>query len=174
MKTEKKKNYKLRSILFRITGISVLSLTTLGGFFGYQLYTDFGQLTEDMQNFYVVNQETMKLNSNIGLPLLIGGITLLIVLWRKNKEFLKGKLSLGLLITIGLLYVIYSIAEIAMITLSGAFVGSIIDDFVFKPIAISADNKSKLDKEMQIEYDKERVRIAARKKAAEDVLDGSV
>jgi hypothetical protein len=75
--------------------------------------------------------------------------------------------------TISSLYLVYSIIEITLATLIGAFAGAIIDEFVFNPLAIANKQKFLESKDVDTEYDKEMRRIKARKKVKED-LDGSV
>ena len=58
-------------------------------------------------------------------------------------------------------------------TLIGAFVGAIVDEFIFNPLGLANKQKFLENKEVDTEYDKEMRRIKARKKVKED-LDGSV
>ena len=54
-----------------------------------------------------------------------------------------------------------------------AFLGSIIDEFIFIPLATRNKELYEENKEVDTEYDKEMRRIKARQKVKED-LDGSV
>jgi len=179
MSETKSSKYKFLSELFKGLGFTILGLTTIGGFFAYSLISNWGEFREELetQEFMVVDPETVKLNPFFAFPLLIGVIVFLIIMWRKNKEFLKGKLSFGLVVTIAIIYFIYSIAVVTLATLVGSFVGSMIYEFIFNPLSVK--NAKKV---VQIEFDnheydmerhKEEIRIAARKAAREE-LDGSV
>ena len=170
---EKKKNYRLRSKVYKLTGTSVVGLSTLGGFVGYQMYTDWIGFRNDMQNFYIVYQDTAKLNLFVALPFLISMMIALFVATKKNKDFFKDKMSLGLLVAIVIFYLVYSVIEVAIFSLIGAFAGSVIDEFAFSPLSNSCDKKYIEQREINIEYDKEKRRILARQQAQEE-LDGSV
>jgi hypothetical protein len=65
------------------------------------------------------------------------------------------------------------VIELTLATLVGAFIGSIVDEFLFAPLANNEKAKFEENKDVDIEYEKEMRRIKARKKAKED-LDGSV
>lgn len=170
MKRKKKKNYKIRSIVYKGAGTTTVTATTLGGFFAYEISTDWANFKQELDNFLVVNEQTLKLNLAIAFPILISIIVLLFVLLKKNRSYFRDKISLGLLTTILVFYLIYSIIEVAMASLIGAFIGSVTDDFIFSPLSKSAKEKSKEQREIDIEVEKERKRLVARK----EYLDGSV
>lgn len=170
---KKNKNYKLRGKIYRSTGISIVGASTLAGFFAYQGLTDWNALRNDVETFLVVNQETAKLNLAVAFPLLISSIVFIFIMMKKNKEFFKDKMSLSLFLTITVLYLFYSIIEIAMFSLMGAFAGSVVDEFIFLPLSKRCAIKAQDIKEIDAEYDKEIKRISARKRARES-LDGSV
>lgn len=167
------KQYRNKSRLFKALGITSTSLGTLGGFFIYQMAIDWQNFQSELENFVVVNQENIKLNMVLALPILISIIVFVGITLRKNREFFKDKVSLSLLMTIAIFYLIYSVIELTLASLTGAFLGSIVDEFVFTPLARRNTELFEENKGVDIEYEKEMRRIKARKKAKED-LDGSV
>lgn len=176
MKKQKQKNYKLRSKVYGGAGNSIFALTTLGSFVGYEIATDWSNFKTDLDNFMVMQPETMKLNFYIAFPALIA-LLVYVIIWRKrNKKQLEesGNVTFGILIALLISIAIYSIIEITMITLAGAFVGSITDSTIFKPLAKGAKNKAYIDQDIELETEKEKRRILARKKAREEDLSGTV
>lgn len=176
MKKNKQKNYNLRSKVYGGAGGSIFALTTLGSFVGYEVATDWSNFKTDLDNFMVVQPESMKLNIAIALPALIA-VLIFLILWRKkNKHKLEmnGNISFGILIALLITYAIFSIVEVTMVTLAGAFVGSLIDEKVFAPLSRSAKIKAGYDKEIDMETEKEKRRIEARRRALEDDLSGTV
>lgn len=170
---KKTKVYKTKAGVFKALGYAITGLGTLGGFFVYQFITDWEQFQTQLENFVVVNQESVKLNMIIALPVLLSIIIFSSITLKKNRDFFKDKVSLSLLITIAVFYLIYSIIEMTLATLTGAFLGSIIDEFIFTPLATRNKDLYEENKEVDTEYDKEMRRIKARQKVKED-LDGSV
>lgn len=174
-KNKKQKNYKKRSKVYSISGKSLTGATTLGSFFAYQSAIDWNNFKSELENFVVVTENSLKLNLAIALPALISMVIFLIVMMKKNKEFFKDKISMNLLIVTLILYFVYSIIEVTMISLAGAFVGSLIDETVFMPLAKSAKKKADDDHEVELETRKEINRIRARQLAREEMeFDGSV
>lgn len=170
---KKTKSFRTKARVFKAIGYATTGLGTLGGFFVYQFVTDWEQFQTQLENFVVVNQESVKLNLVLALPILLSIIIFTSITLRKNREFFKDKVSLSLLLTIAVFYLIYSIIEMTLATLTGAFLGSIVDEFVFTPIANANQQKFLENKDVDAEYDKEMRRIKARQKVKED-LDGSV
>ena len=172
MKKEKKeKNYRLRSKLYGGVGNTLFATTTFGSFVGYEIATDWSNFKTDLDNFMVVQPETMKLNIALALPVLIV-LIIYVILWRKrNKKKLEeeNNISFGLLITILILYAVYSILEVTLVTLVGAFIGSIIDEKMFKPLSRRAKIKADDDHDVNMEVRKEKKRNQVRRE-----LDGSV
>lgn len=174
-KKTKKKNYKLRSKVWRGTGFLTIGLTTFGGIFGYLALTDFEIFSNEVNNFFVVNPETVKLNGFFAMPLLIGFVIYIIIMLRKNKEILKGKYSLKLFFIIILMYLVYSIIEISLVAASSALIGLVADEGVLLPISRKNKLKANEEKEFDLEYEKEKRRIQARIQAQKELdLDGSV
>ena len=169
----KDKNYKLRSRLWSLGGYLTLLVSTVGGFLFYGLATDWNQFRDELENFVVVQEETIKLNMVIALPLLISALIFIFVVGRKNKEFFQNKLSLSILTTLVIFYLIYSVIELTLFALLGAFIGSMFDDFVFSAIAKKNLKLSEEQKDIEYEYDREKRRIKARQQAREE-LDGTV
>jgi magnesium-transporting ATPase (P-type) len=165
----KEKNYKLRSKVYKATGFSTIGVTTLGSFFAYQSYTNWESFQTEINNFVLIQENTMKLNLTIALPVLVSMIVYLWVMLRKNREFFKDKISINLTITILVLYLVYSVIEVTMVSLIGALAGSFVDEFVFMPLSNGANELAKEQHEIDNEYKKEAVRIKARKKAQEDI-----
>ena len=165
--------YRRKARVYKTLGYMSLGTGTLGGFFVYQLATDWQQFQTELQNFIVINENNIKLNMVLAIPILLSIIIFTWITLRKNREFFKDKVSLSLLMTISSLYLVYSIIEMTLATLIGAFVGAIVDEFVFNPLAIANQQKFVENKEVDAEYNKEMRRIKARQKVKED-LDGSV
>jgi len=165
--------YRRKARVFKALGYLSLGTGTLGGFFVYQFATDWQQFQTELQNFIVINENNVKLNMVLAIPILLSIIIFTWITLRKNREFFQDKVSLSLLMTISSLYLVYSIIELTLATLVGAFAGAIIDEFVFNPLAIANQQKFVENKEVDAEYNKEMRRIKARQKAKED-LDGSV
>lgn len=167
------KNFRTKSRVFKALGVVSTTLGTFGGFFVYQFATNWENFQTELENFVVVNQESIKLNMVLALPILISIIVFLGITLKKNREFFKDKVSLGLLMTIAIFYLVYSVIEMTLATLVGAFLGSVIDDFIFSPIAQANEQLYLDNKDIDVEYDKEMKRIKAREKVKVD-LDGSV
>lgn len=167
------KKYQNRSKLFKGLGIASTSIGTLGGFLVYQIAIDWQNFQTELENFVVISQENVKLNMILALPILISIIVFVGVTLRKNREFFKDKVSLSLLMTIAIFYLIYSVIELTLASLIGAFLGSIVDEFIFTPIALRNKELFEENKDIDVEYEKEMRRIKARKKVKEE-LDGSV
>lgn len=170
---KKTKSYKTKARVFKALGYTTTGIGTLGGFFVYQFITNWEQFQTQLENFVIVNQENIKLNMVLALPILLSIIIFGSITLRKNRDFFKDKVSLSLLITIAVFYLIYSIIEMTLSTLTGAFLGSIVDEFIFTPLATRNKDLYQENKEVDAEYDKEMRRIKARQKVKED-LDGSV
>lgn len=167
------KQHRTKGRIFKALGIGSTALGTLGGFFVYQFVTDWENFQTQLENFVVVSQENIKLNMVLAIPILISIIVFTSITLKKNREFFNDKVSLGLLMTIAIFYLVYSVIELTLATLVGAFIGSIVDEFVFTPLANTEFSKFEEGKDVDVEYEKEMRRIKARKKAKED-LDGSV
>lgn len=171
MKKKKEKNYKLRSKVYNGIGNSTFGLGVFGSFFGYEMATDWSNFKNELDNFVVINQETLKINLFIALPALIV-LVIYVILWRKrNKKALEesGNITFGILIALIITYAVYSIIEVTMITLAGAFAGSLLDSYIFKPLSNGAKLKSMDDQEIVLEMRREKAR-----KRARDDIDGTV
>ena len=166
------KKYRRRSRWFRFLGFLVLGVSTLGAFFAYETligWENFKQ--EDM--FLVVREESLKLNFMLALPILVGLLVFFLVAMKRNKEFFSDKYSVGIILTLIVLYLVYSVVEVVLFSLVGATIGAILDDYVFKTISDHYKRKYNEEREIDNEYEKEKRRIRARKQAREE-LDGSV
>lgn len=170
----KTKNYKLRSRVYKVAGEATLAATTLGGFAIYESAINWSNFKQDMENFVMIQENSVKLNLAMAFPMLIAIIVYLAVVLKKNREFFKDKVSIGLLLTIVILYMFYSIIEVAMASLIGAFGGSLLSEFVFTPLSQSAKKKHEYEQVLSSEYDKEKIRITARKLVESEDMDGSV
>lgn len=173
---KKETNYKTKSLVYKTLGLSTLGLTTSGGFLTYQILTDWASFQTEFENFMVVQEETVKLNMAIAMPVLIGLIVFIFVAMKKNRDFFRDKTSIGLLLAITILYLVYSVLEVTLASLVGAFVGSLIDEFIFMPLSKKNLKLSEEAHERDLEYDKETIRIKARQQAQKDIggLNGSV
>lgn len=166
---KKTKNYKLRSKVYKGIGTSTIAITTLSGFVAYESAIDWNNFKTELENFIVVNPETVKLNLAIAFPLLIAILVFVGVFRKKNEDALKGKVALPLLFGIVLLWLIYSIIEATLCAMVGAFVGSVFDEFLFSPLSNSAKSKATDDHEIALEKRREKAR-----KIARDEIDGTV
>lgn len=175
---EKKRNYWLRSKVYRTTGYATIGLTTIGGVSAYKFLIQPGeQVTEDLETAWAmfmdniwIEQTGYRLNLILALPYLIGIIVFLIVILKKNKAYFNDKISLGLLITILTLYSIYSLIGYAMSSLIGALIGTLAFELVFEPLSLRAKEEADFIKELKKEKRKEKVRREVRN----DDLDGIV
>lgn len=167
------KKYKRRSRIFRTLGIGTIFTTTVGGFFAYQMAIDWQNFKNELDDFIVVQEDYTKLNLLIALPALIGLLVFLFIMLRKNRQFFNDKASLGLLTTIVIFYLVYSVIEVTLFSLVGAFVGTSIDEFIFSPISKHYKKLAGEERDIDNEYRREAKRIKARKQAQED-LNGSV
>ena len=168
------KNYKLRSKVYKALGTTTLATTTLSGFAVYGVATDWQQFKTDMNNFVIVQEGSAKLNLAFALPILISMAVFIFVILKKNREFFKDKVSMSLLFATIILYSVYSLIGMVLASLVGAFCGAVIDEFVFTPLSVSAKKKHEYQRDVNAEYEKEKMRIVARKKAEQEELDGSV
>lgn len=168
-KTKNKKNYKKRSKVYKALGNGGTLLTTISGFVVYESIINWSNFKNDLENFVVVNQETIKLNLAIAMPLLIAILVFIWVFRKKNQEALKGKVALPLLFGILLLWLMYSVIEATLSAMIGAFVGSAFDEGLFTPLSNSAKLKAEDDHDIALEVRRER----ARRKAREEI-DGTV
>lgn len=169
----KKKNYSKRAKVYRTTGLGVIGLTTTSGFVAYQMAIDWNNFEEEITNFIVIHEQSMKLNLTLAIPFLVGMLVFLWIAMKKNKEFFKDKMSLNILFVLFLLYLVYSVIEVTMVALAGAFVGTMIDETFFLPMSKKCTKLAGDEEEMDKEYHKEKKRIKARSRA-ESELDGSV
>jgi len=167
------KKYKIRSKIFRAAGIGTIATTTLGGFFAYQAAIDWQNFKNELDQFVVIEENYTKLNLLIALPALMGLLVFVFVMLRKNRQFFSDKASLSLFITLVVLYLMYSVIEVTLFSLVGAFVGTTVDEFVFAPISKHYKNLAGEERDIENEYKREQRRIKARAQARED-LDGSV
>jgi len=167
------KKYKRRSRLFKTLGIGTIFTTTTGGFLAYQMAIDWQNFKNEFDEFIVIEENYTKLNLLVALPILMGLLVFLFVMLRKNRQFFNDKASLGLLTTIVIFYLVYSVIEVTLFSLVGAFVGTTIDEFIFSPISKHYKMLAGEERDIDNEYKREQRRIKARKQAQED-LDGSV
>lgn len=170
---QKTPNYKIRSSVYKNLGRAAIATTTLSGFVVYESLIDWANFKQEMEQFVVVAEDSIKLNLAIAFPLLIAIVVFLAVTLRKNREFFKDKISVSLLLTIVIFYMIYSVIEVAMASLIGAFAGAFLDEVIFTPLSLSNRKKYEAQVDIDSEYEREKRRIKARKQAKEE-LDGSV
>lgn len=167
------RKYRRKSRLFRFIGLLIVATTTMGAFIVHQYVTNWENFSQNTDVFVVVNEESMKLNSALAMPLFAGLFVFLIVAMRRNKDFFSTKYSIGLIIALALMYLIYSIIEVVLFSLVGAVAGGVVDDYIFRPLANFYREKADDQEEIEDEFEKEKRRIKARKLAREE-LDGSV
>lgn len=168
-KKEKNKNYKLRSKVYKGVGTATTLLTTVGGFVVYESIIDWNNFKTDLENFIVINQDTVKLNLALALPLLISILVFIWIFRKKNAEALKGKVALPLIFGIVILWLVYSVIEATLFAMIGGFVGSLFDEFLFSPLHNGASLKAKDDHEIELEVRREKAR-----KKVRDEIDGTV
>ena len=98
--SQKSKNYKLRATLWAFFGYLSVGLGTVIGFLAYQFLVDWQDFKDDLNNFVVIQEDSVKLNMAIALPMLIALLIFLWVVGRKNVDFFRNKTSLTLLTTL--------------------------------------------------------------------------
>jgi hypothetical protein len=172
MKKNKKKNYSLRSKVYKVAGLATIGLSSLTSFLIYQSLIDWSNFKKEIDEFIVVQEETLKLNMTIAFPVTIGLIIFLFIAKKKNKVFLEDKVSANLLFIIVILYLFYSIVEVTLVVLVGAFFGSVADEFGFSLASKRNAEKAIKQQEEDKEYSREKRRIKARLEARE--TNGSV
>lgn len=172
-KRKKHKNYALRSKVYSALGNVSVFGSTIGGFIVYESIIDWQNFKSELENFVVIQENSLKLNFAIALPLAIGMLVYLIIFLKRNRDFFQGRLSFKILIAIMFCYIIYSIIEVTMSFLVGAFVGTLSDDLIFLNLSKRAKKKAEYAKELDFETEREMRRILARRTAKEE-LDGSV
>lgn len=168
----KKPRYKLRANIQKALGTTSIAAGGVGGFLGYQFYNGWEEFSEGMKDFVVVQENSLKLNVFIALPILLSLLITFFVFKKKNKEIFREKMSLNLLLITAVTFIIYSVIGIAFFTLLGLLGGSIIEETIFGPLAKKNLQRVGIQKEYDTEYEKEKVRIKARKEARE--YNGSV
>lgn len=168
-KKPKKKNYKRRSKNYKRAGDATLFVGTVGSFFAYEMAIDFANFKNEVENFIVIQEESFKLNLLIALPALISLLVFALVYRKKNSKSLEGKVAFSLFIALVFLWMIYSIIEVVLFSVMGAFGGSLIDEMLFTPLSKGARLKFEDDHEVDLEVRREK----ARRKVRED-FDGSV
>lgn len=171
--SQKNKNYKLRATLWAFFGYLSVGLGTVIGFLAYQFLVDWQDFKDDLNNFVVIQEDSVKLNMAIALPMLIALLIFLWVVGRKNVDFFRNKTSLTLLTTLMVLYLVYSVIELTLFTLAGASIGGLFDDYFFAILARKNRKKAQEQQGIDSEYEKEKRRIAAREQARVE-LDGTV
>lgn len=175
----KQVNHKFRSRLYKGLGVGTISASTLGGVSVYeflikpseQVGQEFESGIQMFMDNIIVQPETAQLNIVLALPFLIGIIVWLLVMKKKNKEYFKDKMSLSLFVLIAVLYLVYSIIGYAMSSLIGAWIGVMIEEFLFNPLAEKSMSEVEFQKDIEKEKRKEMARAIARKKAERDLGD---
>ncbi len=158
----KQKNYKARATTYSAVGYSLFGLTTASGFLLYESFTDFDKVKQAFQNFTVFQEGSYKLNPVLTISFLfVIGVILFVVL-KKNKSFFKNKASLGLIIATGIFYLLYCTITLTLFTLAGASVGCMLNEFIFSPLAKKNKEMYLQNKDISLEYEKEKQRIRAR------------
>lgn len=161
------KNPRLRSKVFKALGMSSIGVTTLSGFFVYESLINWNNFKQELDNFIIISQESIKLNLAIAFPLLISLVIFLAIFMRKNREYFKDKVSLAILLAIGVFYLVYSVVEVALSSLIGAFAGAVLDEFLFTPLSVANAKKAADDHEIELEVKKEKARDKTRREIAE-------
>jgi membrane protein insertase Oxa1/YidC/SpoIIIJ len=168
------KRHKRRARWYRFFGIFSIFSTTTGAFLFYGMVTDWEQFVRDIEGFAVVQENYLKLNIFYALPMLMGVVVFLFIMIRKNREFFKDKASLGVLTTLIVFYLIYSMIELTLFALSGALVGTLVDEFIFSPLSKRERKLASEERDVDSEFRKEQRRIKARRQAQEEELNGTV
>lgn len=166
---EKRKNYKKRTKVYKGLGSTTIGLTGVAAPLGYEMAINFSNFKNEIENFVVIQEETFKLNLAIAIPALVALLVMALVYRKKYAKALEGKVAFSLFIASVSLWMVYSVIEVALFTVMGAFVGASIDEMIFTPLARGAEIKAKEDKEIELEVRKERVR-----KRVRDETDGTV
>lgn len=166
---KKNKNYKKRSKVYSGLGTLTLLGFTGGGFFGYEIITDWSNFKNEFENFVVIQEDSFKVNIAIALPALIALLVFVWVYRKKHKKALEGKVAFSLFFLLIFLWIVYSIIEVVLFTVMGAFVGSAIDEALFMPLSNSASKKAIDDHDVELEMRREK----SRRKVREEI-DGTV
>lgn len=169
---KKKPRYKLKANIQKTFGALSIGAGGVGGFLGYQFYNGWDEFTEGMKSFVVVQENSLKLNVFIALPIFISLIITFFVFKKKNKEVFGDKMSLNLLIITSVTFIIYSIVGIVFFTFLGLLGGALIEETTFAPLAKKNERRAEIQGEYDTEYEKEKIRIKVRKEAGE--YDGAV
>lgn len=166
-KNQAKKHSRLAT-LYKSAGMTAIGLGSLGGFYGYQSLTNFEDFSQNINNFVMIEEQSMKLDIIFALPFLAGMLVFMWIMRKKNPEFFRTKVSFTLLSFTFTLYLIYSIIQVTMFSLVGATLGAIIDEFVMTPLANTQSEKAGDEKSLALETKKEQQRIKARQRAEND------
>ena len=115
MNTKTKKiNHKSRSFWLKFSGYILTALTTGAGVAVYSLIPEINggdDIINALQDFQLFEQG-MKLNMAVAIPIFASLIVFLLIIIRKNREFFKDKVSLGLIVIILFMYLAYSVVGI--------------------------------------------------------------
>ena len=160
-KTKKPWTPKKKILLLNIIELALVGLGGFGGFLGYEISHHWENFVKDYTNFALFKQG-YKLNLLIAFPMLICMIITFAVLLKQKKEFVKKHISLDLLIAIACLYFVYAIIEMILLTLIGILIGVSSGEFIIEPIKNNIKEKSDIEQDIKLEYDKEKMRIKAR------------
>lgn len=183
-KKNKPKNYRVRQVVWRVSGFVVIAVAIIVSLVIYEFLVVKDQVGNEQSIMQIITamkdgfkdynanfiiEDTSKLNMLYALPILTGVLVFLFVILKKNKEFFKDKIALGMIIFTTVLYLLYSMIGMFLAVMIGATVGVFFDEFVFMPLSKSNKKKSEFKKELCQEREKERVRQEVRNE-----LDGSV
>lgn len=170
MKTNIYKKNRNLYYLFKTLGIISIVLFSIGGFLVYNFLNEWSIFTDNWENFKIIEKDTLKLNWVIAFPILMSLLTFLYVMYRKNKAFFKGKMTLNILFLLAFIYFVYSLIGAIVGVLIGLFIGCFFEEFVFGLLAkhyhfIMMEHRGNYQ-----EYEKEVIRH----KAKEDINSGKV
>jgi magnesium-transporting ATPase (P-type) len=158
MNTKTKKiNHKSRSFWLKFAGYALTALTTSAGVAVYSLIPEINggdDIVNALQEFQLFEQG-MKLNMAVAIPIFASLIVFLLIIIRKNREFFKDKVSLGLIVIILFMYLAYSVVGIFMSACLGALPSVLASEFGFEPASRREKEKYLIEKELDIEGQKE-------------------
>lgn len=147
MKNKQPLTPKQKVLMYTILDYIFLFLFCVSGFIVYEVFFGHKNQGEAIISFEIIQKNTYKLNWALAMPLLIGIIAFLGVVFKKNKDFFKGKSSILAIIAMFVFYLIYSLMGMVVSVLVGVVMGTALDDFIFTPLI----EKYKAQAETEIE-----------------------
>lgn len=170
MKTKAYKKNRNLYYLFKTLGILSIVIFSIVGFLVYNFLNEWSIFIDNWENFKLIEKDTLKLNWVVAFPILISLLVFLFVMYKKNKAFFKGKITLNIVFLLAFIYFVYSVIGAMMGILLGLLVGCFLEEFVFGILAKHYHFIMMEHRQNYQEYEKEIIR----QKAKEDLDAGNV